>query len=324
MTRTHRTSRRFDQYRRMVETIGAASDDLHLDANETAAFARQLEDIDKELYRVEYPELRGRIILPVKTDIHEGAEEHTYRAVDRAGQSKVIANYADDLPRVDVQGFEVTQKLFGHGASYGYSIQDLRRSRMTGLPLDRERAMTAREAIARKNDNIMGTGESSVGITGFWNSSLVSLVTPATGTWTTATADEIAKDLFKMERAILTDSSMVEVPDTVVLPPSLFALATTKRMSDTDTTALEFFLKKAIGVKNADWWHLGELANASGNGPRIAMGKRDPRKVAALLPLEFYQMAPQQKGLGFEVNCDSRAGGVIFRYPKSWRYMDGC
>ena len=262
--------------------------------------------------------------MPVRTAINEGAEEYTYRVLDGVGVSRIIANYAEDLPRVDVQGKEVTTKLFGHGASYGYSIQDMRRARMSGLPLDAERAELAREVIARKNDEIIASGESSISITGFYNNSGVSLVTPTTGTWLTATADQIVDDLLKLERAIIVDSNAVESPDTVVLSPSQFALANTKRLSNTETTALEFFLRKSQGVKNAEVWARGEAANAGGNGPRIAMGKKDPKVLQALLPLEFYQMAPEQRGLGFVINCDSRAGGVIFRRPKAWRYMDGC
>ncbi len=314
---------RFDVYFRAVDAVLTQAAERR-DANESAMFARQLEDIDAELYRVVYPELRGTQIVPVRTNIDEGAEEHTYRVMNGVGTSRIIANYAEDLPRVDVQGKEVTTKLFGHGASYGYSIQDMRRARMSGLPLDAERAELAREVIARKNDEIIASGESSIGITGFYNNSGVSLVTPTTGTWLTATADQIVDDLLKLERAIIVDSNAVESPDTVVLSPSQFALANTKRLSNTETTALEFFLRKSQGVKNAEVWARGEAANAGGNGPRIAMGKKDPKVLQALLPLEFYQMAPEQRGLGFVINCDSRAGGVIFRRPKAWRYMDGC
>lgn len=315
-------SHRFDMYLATVAGI-ARQGDMRLDASETAMFARQLEDIDTELYRVEYPQLRGTIIVPTRTAINEGAEEYTFRSIDKAGRSAIVSNYGTDVPRVDVQGKEESTKLFGHAASYGFSIQDLRRSRMTGLPLENERALAAREAIDLTNDTVCAFGESSIGVTGFWNNAGVSLVSPATGTWSTATAEQIADDLFKMERAIIVDSNGVEMPDAVVLPPSLFALASTKRLSNTEVTALEFFLKKSLGVKNVEFWYHGETAGAA-NVPRIAMGKRDPRKLQFLLPLPFYQMAPEQKGLGFVINCDSRVGGVIFRYPKSWRYMDGC
>jgi hypothetical protein len=318
MKRTHR----FDMYLAVVAGISRQGD-LRMDANETAMFARQLEDIDTELYRVEYPALKGTTIVPTRTAINEGAEEYTYRSIDRAGRSAIISNYASDSPRVDVQGKEESAKLFGHSASYGFSIQDLRRSRMSGLALENERALAAREAIDLTNDTVCAFGESSIGVTGFYNNAGVSLVTPATGTWSTATAEQIADDMFKMERAIIVDSNGVEMADTMVMPPSLFALASTKRLANTEVTALEFFLKKSLGVKNVEFWYHGETAGAS-SVARIAMGRRDPRKLEFLLPLPFYQMAPEQKGLGFVITCDSRVGGVIFRYPKSWRYMDGC
>ena len=42
---------RFDMYRRAVEALYSA-EGVRTDANETAVFARQLEDIDAELHRV--------------------------------------------------------------------------------------------------------------------------------------------------------------------------------------------------------------------------------------------------------------------------------
>ena len=317
-------TRRHDQYMRMVQGLSEHAD-LRLDANETAAFARQLEDIDTELYRVEYPELKGTKIIPIRTAIQEGAEEYTYRVMDKAGLSRVIANYAEDLPRVDVQGKEVTVKLFGHGASYGYSVQDLRRARMTGLPFDAERALAAREAIERKNDEILAFGESTVGVKGFLNGTGIDLVSVGvTGTWSTATGDQIVADLLLMERDIIEDSNGVEMPDTVIMSPGQYALASTKRLANTETTALDFFLKKSVGVKSADHWHRCSLADAGGTGPRVAMGRRDRTRLEGLLPLPFASLPPQPVGLSYVVSCDSRCGGVIFRYPKSWRYMDGC
>lgn len=315
-------NRRVDSQLSVIAAL-AAADGWRLDANETAVFARQLEDIDAKLYRVQYPQLKGTTLVPVKTDINPGAEEYTYRVMDYAGQSRPIANYASDLPRVDAQGKEVTTKLFSHGAAYGYSLQDLRRSRMTGLGLDTERAMACREVIARKNDSVIALGESSLGITGLLNNANVSLVSPATGTWSSATAEQIADDLFKPERAIIADSKGVEMPDTVLLPPSLFALASTKRLSNTTTTALEFFLAKSLGVRNVEHWYPLETAG-SGGVARIVMYTRDPSKLSALLPLEFNQLPPESRNLEYVVNCDSRAGGVAVRYPGSMRYMDGC
>ncbi len=316
---------RFDMYLAAINDIARRDTTHRYDANETATFARQLEDIDAQLYRVQYPTLKGSLLVPVKADIDPGAEQYTYRIMDYAGTASVIANYADDLPRSDIQGREVKNNLFGIGAAYGYSLQDLRRSKFTGLGLEVERAMAAREVLARKHDAIIATGDSGMGVTGFLNNADVQLVTAAFGNWIggTATADQVTQDLFKMERTIITDSKGVEMPDTLVLPPSLYAYASTVRIANTEVSALEYFLKKSSGIKSVDQWYPLETAGA-GSVPRIVAYTRNPMKLQALMPLEFNQSAPEARNLAFVINCDGRAGGVIFRYPGSARYMDGC
>ena len=318
-------SYRFDMYLGAVAEIVRRDTQHRWDANETAMFARQLEDIDAQLYRKLYPQLKGTLLFPVKMDIDPGAEQYTYRVMDYAGEASVIANYSDDLNRVDVQGFEVKSPLFGIGNAYGYSLQDLRASRMTGLGLDVERAMAAREVLARKHDTTIATGESTKNVFGALNNPYVSLVTPVTGAWVSgsATADQVVADLFKLERTIISESKGIEMPDTLLMPPSLYAYADTVRLSNTETSALEYFLKKSLGIKNVEQWYPLETAGASGV-TRIVAYTRDPGKVSALMPLEFNQSAPEARNLSFIINCDGRSGGVIFRYPGSARYMDGC
>ena len=59
----------------------------------------------------------------------------------------------------------------------------------------------------------------------------------------------------------------MEIPDTVILSPGQYALASTKRLANTETTALEFFLKKSVGVKAADHWHRGFARGRWRHGP---------------------------------------------------------
>lgn len=317
-------SHRFDMYCQAIAAVSRAGS-VRLDADETAFFARSLEDIDAQIYRVLYPELKGTLLFPVKMDIDPGAEQYTYTVMDYAGEAKIIVNYSDDLPRVDIKGFQVKANLHGIGDSYGYSVQDLRRAKMVGLGLEVERAMAAREVLARKHDSMIAIGDASVAITGALNNAYVSLVTPITGNWVSgsATADQVVADLFKLERAIITDSKGIEMPDTLIMPPSLYAYADTVRLPNTETSALEYFLKKSLGIKNVEQWYPLETAGAS-SVTRLLAYKRSPTKVQALMPVELNQSAPEARNLSFVINCDGRNGGVIFRYPGSARYMDGC
>lgn len=313
---------RFDLYCDLADRLGVA-EGVRMDTNETAYFARQLESIDKKLYDRRYPEFKGTSIVPIMGGVDEGAEEYTYRSITEYGISDPIANYGDKIKRSDVQGAEETSKIFGHALGYGFTIQDMRRGRMTGQPLDAARALGCRRGIAARNDEVLAIGFATLGIKGFYNNASVELVSPTTGTWSGATADQIAADLHKMENDIINDSKGAEMPDLLVLPPTLFGHANTKLRTNTDTTALQAFLRNSQSVKRCEIWARGADAGA-GSVARIAMGRQDPETIEGILPVEFYQMAPQQEGLGFVVNCDSRCGGVVFRYPGAWRYMDGC
>lgn len=324
MNRAMRRHMRLDAagYARAFETSGFAAR-AHFDANETMSFARALEAIDQQLYRVAYPELKGTLLVPVIGSIPAGAEEYTYRYADEIGEAKVTANLANDVPRVDLQGAEATSPIVSVTAAYGYSIQDGRRSALQGLSLDAERALTARRTIARKVNSLLLLGDATVGAVGLYKSAAVQSVSVVTGTWSSATADNILGDLLALEREVITDTKGVEAPDTLVMPPSLYARATTARLSNTETTALQFFLKNSLSVKNVETDALLETAGA-GSVARLVVYTRNPEKVGAVLPIEFEQLAPEAQGFEFVVNCHARCGGTVIRYPGSMAYMDGC
>src|SRR5690606_7886447 len=70
--------------------------------------ARQLDYIKARVYERKLPPMAGLSLVPQESDAPEWAETITYRTFDQVGIAKIIANYADDLPRADVKGTEVT------------------------------------------------------------------------------------------------------------------------------------------------------------------------------------------------------------------------
>lgn len=305
--------------------LGGFTRAMRLDAGETAVLARALELIDTELYEMPGFELKGSLLVPMKSDIDPGVQTYTYRSIRGVGRGKAIANYADDLPRVDLYGEEASSKFLDWGASYAYSLNDLRAARLTGFALDTARATLAREVIARDNEDMIFFGYSPVGITGFANNASVQLVTPTTGNWATATAAQILADLIKMELAIITNSSGRERPDTLALPTIRFAQLNTKFMgTDGDgPTVLDFYRDRSIGVKNIEETAELETADAAGTGPRAVMYRRDRAVLEGLQPIEFESLPPEPRNLSWNVNCVSRVGGVVVRRPGAMAYMDG-
>lgn len=324
-----------------------AAKGIRLDANETAIFARQLEHIQAQTFDVLYPELKAMELAPVIGGVDPGAQFFTYRGFDYSGRAKRIANAADDSPRVDVQGGEVQSPIAGYGASYQYSIQDLRASALAqrnlsgiGMPLDQRRAVAARDVCARTVDSVIAVGDPEDSrIVGFTNNASVDVLYPGAagaknlpnGNWPAATGAQILQDLFFVEAYIVTKTKGIHKPDTLALPPSLLGIIATKPASDLvpDKTVLEVFLKSSRFIKNVtsvvDWYALetaGTTINATAT--RMVMYQRSPEVVGSVVPLEFNQLPPEPRNYSFVINCEARTGGAIWYRPAAGAYIDGC
>ena len=122
-------------------------------------FARELDYIKSKSYDKVYPEFTALNNFPITHEVPEGAETVTYYSYEKTGMAAIISNYATDLPRADVKGEPSTAFVKSLGASYGYSVQDMRASRMAGKSLDTRRAEAARYAIERTINVIAFVGD---------------------------------------------------------------------------------------------------------------------------------------------------------------------
>lgn len=298
--------------------------DPHMDAKFTAVLEEQLEFIKTRTYDIVYPEMKARQLIPVNNDVDPGAETITYRQWDEVGMAQIIASYSDDLPLIDAMVEEFQQKVQGLGAAYEWSIQDLRRSAMAGANLDQRRARAARRSIETQIENIAALGNAKAGLNGFANHPNVPILASA-HVWAVSTGAEMVETLMTLSSSIVTSTKETFMPDTVVTPIDRYNLLATTRISttgDTNTTALEAFLRSNPWVTNVGTWN--KLAGAGAAGvPRVVCYKRDAEVLTLEIPQEFEQFPPQPKGLSFLVPVHARIGGVIVYYPLAMAYMDG-
>lgn len=301
----------------------------NLDADESIFFQKELEAKKAKAYDVQYAELKARQVIPVSFEAGPGAESIKYEQYDSVAVAKLISSYADDLPRADVKGAEFISPVKSLGASYGYSVQEIRAASMAKKPLEQRRANAAKRAILQKENDIAMSGDSATGLKGFLNHSAVPLVVlPADGTgssilWSAKTADLIIRDLNLVANTIFSSTKGVEMPDSLLLPIAKYAyIASTPRSSTSDTTILEYFLANNPFVKQVGW--LNELTGAGAGGlDRLVCYKRDPDKLTLEVPQDFEQFPEQERNLEVVVPCHSRVGGVIIHYPLSLAYADG-
>lgn len=286
------------------------------------ALARQLEDLDTETYFVEYPENVGVQIIPIRT-LNPGFATHTYQSRDRTGTMARANGQGTDSPRLGLVGGYDTIPLRSWTGHYAFSVDDLRRMALVGGSLENENAMAAREQGEAEHDSILAVGDTAVGIYGFYNNPNVGACVATTGDWHLAgtDADEIVGDLEKMKAAYIT-ANKGKRPNALVLTYTQHTYASTKRLSNTDVTALEFFSKNNPDIK-VYTWHRGETAGAAG-ARRLMMGRLDRRVLEAVIPIRWDALPPEIRGREYRVECEIKSGGVLFRYPNEWLYMDGC
>lgn len=298
------------------------------DASESAFLARQLEHIRASIFEVRYPELKGRRLVPVLTQVHAGAEDFTYRWFDEVAQAVIVKTYGRNAPRADVLAQEATSKIRGILAAYGWTLQEMRAAMLANVSLDARKAKAARNAIERRIDDLLLIGDAEVAAEGLFTLTGTIVTTAAIGglgsaTWALKTSEEILDDLFGSEEKIYVDSNEIESPDTMVLPVAQEALISRKRIGDGDSqTIKQYFLKNAKHVKNIET-SIKLTGRGAGSTDRMVTYRRDPDKLEGIIPVDFEQLPPQWEGYESVTYCHGRCGGAVVYFPKSVHYKDG-
>ena len=307
---------------------------VNLDANESAFFARELEHIKTRTYDILYPEYKATRLIPVSTDAGPGAESIVYQQYDAVGVMKIIANYADDLPRADVKGKEFLSPVRSLGGSYGYNVQEVRNAQQAGKPLNTRKAAAERQAYEQSVNKIAWFASATDGVygglTGLLYNPNVTKTTPTYGAWisTPRTAAEILIDMNAAVNDTISLTKGVEIPDTMLLPLDEHGhVNTMPRSTNSDLTVLEYFKRNQPGV-SVEW--VNELADVDPkpSGPAgpsnlmVTYSKRS-EKLTLELPQLFEQFPAQERGLEFIVPAHGRIGGVIIYYPLSVNIVEG-
>jgi len=302
-----------------------------LDANETLFLARELESIETKLYEYKVKELKYRRLIPVSNEDSPGAETITYRMITKLGMAKIIANYADDLPRADAITQEFSQKVKTIGTSFGYNTQEVRAAALANKPLDKIKADATRRAVREEESQIAWNGNATYGIIGFLNNANIPIQAVVAGvggtTWVLKTPDEIIADISTGTGQIRTQSKGIHAANTLLLPiPQYNIIATTPRASTSDLTILEYITKpgNAFGLTTIDWLS-DQLTAAFVGGTKDGMifYEMDEEVIQNRIPLEMITHPIQERNLEYVVPVEARNGGVVIRYPLAMLIMTG-
>lgn len=305
----------------------ATNKQMHFDGVEDASvfFARELDYIKSKSYDKIYPEFTALNNFPITHEVPEGAESITYYSYEKTGMAVIISNYATDLPRADVKGRPTTAMIKSIGDSYGYSIQEMRASRMAGKSLDTRKAEAARYAIDRKTNEIAFAGDKEHNIMGILskdnNIPLYTLATVQSKTaWKDKSAAEILADIngmFAYQSKITQD---VERADTLAIPPAQYIDISTRQIPNTGYTVKKFLLENAPYLKEIISAPELSAANQTTNpydSDVALLFTNSADKFSLEIPMAFYQYPLQNRNLEVIVPCEERVAGIVLYYPLS-------
>ena len=292
-------------------------------------FARELDYIKSKSYDKIYPEFTGLNHFPITHEVPEGAESTTYYSYEKTGMAAIISNYATDLPRADVKGRPSTAYVKSLGASYGYSVQDMRASRMAGKSLDTRRAEAARYAIDRTTNVIAYAGDKENNLMGMLSTDNdIPLFTLSTvevdgeqhSEFKYKSAAEILNDINGMFAYQSKLTKNVERADTLQLPASVYIDISTRQVPNTGYTVLKFLMENAPYLKEIvpapELEEDAEETNPYGKGLML-MYTNSADKFSLEIPMAFYQYPLQNRNLEVIVPCEERVAGIIMYYPLS-------
>lgn len=288
-------------------------------------FARELDYIKAQSYDKVYPEFTALNHFPITHEVPEGAETMTYYSYEKTGLAAIISNYATDLPRADVKGEPTTATIKSIGDSYGYSVQDMRASRMAGKSLDTRRGDAARYAIDRKTNEIAFAGDKKHKLMGMLSEDndipvyTLSVVDGKTS-WIDKSADEILEDINKMFAYQAKITHDVERADTLAIPPATFIDISTRQIPNTGYTVKKFlmenapYLKEIVSAPELD----GSNKDTNPYGDNVALlYTNSEEKFSLEIPMAFYQYPLQNRNLEVVIPCEERVGGIVMYYPLS-------
>lgn len=301
---------------------------LHNDANLIGFFEKQLEQVLANTYDVLYPALKGTTLVPVDTSVNTGAESFAFYTYDQVGMSKIISDYSDDLPAVDITGEKNVRPIRSIGNSFRYSIQEIRAAQFAGLPLEQRRANASRQSTEQKINKIVWAGDADYDLYGFLTHPNIPVGdVPNDGTggnteWVTKTPVQILRDMEEAITEIIDNTKGVHMPNTLIIPIAQYSYIKRTPYSTLTTDSILTVFKTNNPEITLDW--VNELKGAGSVGKDVMIAyENNIDRIAFHIPQAYETFPPQANNLKIKIPTHARVGGFVAYYPLSANIKEG-
>ena len=301
----------------------------------TGAFlVGELERLDQELY-APLADFTWSRDIDLREDVTIADEVTSFMLANYAGgfgsiggSGKSWIKGMDTTPaRVSVETSKVTTPLTPWGMEVSYSIFELQKAMQVGRPIDVQKYDAMKFKHQLDIDQQVYMGDEGIGVKGLLNNDAV-VAKSNLGSVNVKTMS--AEDAVNLFNTVLESSwkatQYIRIPDTILIPPALFAALASKQLPNVDKNVLAYVLQNNIAVSNGGkltirpvkW--LNDSSINSGNGRLVAYTKA--RDVVRFPLVQLQSMAPQFRDFMQSVPYYGALGGVEFVRPEMVYYGD--
>lgn len=272
-------------------------------------FDTELEHVRKEVVADSVPECSAQLIFPQDTSIPSWKETYSHKMYEMVGIADFLSDHADDLPLVDVVARKETFNLRRFGCAYRYTEEEIEASMATGMRLDRIRAETSRQVTEEKHNAVQFFGDPVEQLFGWANYPNVPRTLLPHRIEAGVDPDDILTMLNDTITYIFSRTKKHAKKFVVRLPTKAYGHMNSRRLGDTTTTLLKFWLESNNMIEEVT--AVPELDGAGPMGEDLILIYPLDMKVGSSKTSEVYkQHAPQPDNLAYKVNCTGKTGGA--------------
>jgi hypothetical protein len=289
--------------------------------------------IEPQVYRMRYPDLNYRELVPIDSSAPPWAKSITVFSVDMVGKADWFNHLARDVPLADITRgkYEVAIEMAAVG--YRYTTEELQQAMMvpnTNLTVDR--AAAAKRAAEEFIHNTALYGQPGKNWLGLINHTLPAVVNAGT-TWAArVTANQtgnILQDINGLLMNIWLTSQTIEMADTVLLPLGAMSVLSMTQLPNTTMNLLEWVKQNNIVTQQTGREVMFRAVRGldqagSGGQPRAIAYTRDPEIIKLHVPMPHQFLEVWRTGvMVYDIPGIFRLAGLEIRRPGAIRFLDG-
>ena len=280
---------------------------------------RSLENLDRTVYTPKQSQLKARNLF-TSYKVPAGTKYYTYRTLTARGAAKIIANRGTDIPLVDGDTQESSQKLVTFALAANYSKQEVQEAALAGINLDSSQGQAINRGMAEFEDKLVFVGDKDAGINGLSNAEGAQEYT-FKKTFAESTPAEILAGLKEAKQLITQLNGYEDVTPVLTIPAAAYDAL--------DVDFNEYQSRTLMEVINSRGWFssiqkVNELAGLDGKGKdRGEMFDNSAESIQILDAQPVSREQTEYRDMTYTIPYTEQCGGLIVRAPQTIVHLKG-